>query len=277
MPLSCLAPVSRDTAGFGGAGSPLPVCQDAPGPSSATLSRSPEVSQTPFQGLEGLRAILGSERAVSDKGGSGGDVGAAVPSRPVQRQNKPKACPCPCPCPSCVRAHVHIHAHTPPTAGVAAAKPRGGHRAPPALGPRGLGSQPRAVSVPSRLSPGGPPGPPLAAGVGAMAFQLEERWRWQRVLGATSCRLSVLPVSQRWLRPGPGPPGCPIPDGWVTPRRWRHPHSPAGCTGGPRGDGGCSPGEPGCRGRIRPGRSRVEGLSGGCHLSPSPRVPRNLP
>lgn len=170
-------------------GSPPSPGQGAPGPSSATLSRSPGDSQTPFQGL---CAVLGSERVVSDKGGSGGGVGAAVPSRPVQRQNKPKACPwpCPCPCPSRVRAHVRvlIHAHAPPRAAVAPGNAPG---VPPS--PSRAGSpwapQPHSGSVPSRLSPGVPPVPPLAAGIGAMAFKLEERWRWQFVLGATSCRL----------------------------------------------------------------------------------------
>lgn len=173
----------------------------------------------------------GQKGAFRTKEGAEAAVGAAVPSRPVQRQNKPKACPCPCPCPSRVRARVH--AHTAPTAGVAVGKAPGRPPSPSRAGspwartpaPPGLG--------PISAQPRGPPGPPLAAGIGAMAFQLEERWRWQRVLSATSCRLSVLPVSPWWLRPSPGPPGCPIPDGWVAPRRWHHPHSPTGCRGVP--------------------------------------------
>lgn len=237
--LSCLSPVSRDTAGFGGAGSPPPPCQGGPGPISATLSRSPGDSQTPFQDHEGLCAVLGSERGVSDKGGSGGGgwCSSSFPAGTKAKQTEsvsvsvsvPIPCPCPRPDPCPHSSHVWCGAGNAPGA---ATEPL------PRWVPVGTPAPRRLGAIPAQ--PRGPPGAPLAAGIGAMAFQLEERWRWQCVLGATSCHLSVLPASPWWLRPGPGPPGCPIPDGWVAPRRWHHPHSPAGCRGipGAAGDAG---------------------------------------
>lgn len=129
--------------------------------------------------------------------------------------------------------------------------------------------QPRAGSVPSRLSPGSPRSP-LAAGIGAMAFQLEERWRWQRVLGATSCRLSALPVSPWWLRRGPSPPGCPIPDGWVAPRRWHRPHGPTGSSGVPRATGGARQESPAAGAGSGRGEAAWRGSVGAvtCHRAP---------
>lgn len=257
--MPCLAPVSRASAGFGGAGSPLSPRQGAPGPCSATLSRSPGDSQTPFQGHEGLCAILGSERGVSDKGGSGGGCwcSSSFPAGTKAKQTEsvsvsvPIPCPCPCPCPC----------------------PRCSH------GCCGCGQSPGAATeplpcartpAPSRLSPGVSPGAPLAAGIGAMAFQLEERWRWQRVLGATSCRLSVLPVSPWWLRAGPGPPGCPIPYGWVAPRRWHHSHSPSGCSGVPRVTGDARQESPASGARSGRGEAAWMGSVGAvtCHRPP---------
>lgn len=271
MPLSCLASVPRDTGGFGGAGSPPPPCQGAPSPSSATLSRSPGDSQTPFQGHEGLCAILGSERGVSDKGGSGGGgwCSSSFPAGTKAKQTEsvsvsvsvPIPCPCPCPWPyPCPRSSQGWCG--------GGQCPGGGHRAPPALGPRG---HPSPAPARSHLgSAQGPPRSPLAAGIGAMAFQLEERWRWQRVLGATSCRLSVLPVSPWWLRRGPGPPGCPIPDGWVAPRRWHRPHGPTGSSGVPRATEGARQESPAAGAGSGRGEAAWRGSVGAvtCHRAP---------
>lgn len=161
--LSCLSPVSRDTAGFGGAGSPPPPCQG--GPSVPPCPAAPGTPKPHSRTTKGFVPFWDQKGAFRTKEGAEAVVGAAVPSRPVQRQNKPKACPCPCPCPFRVRAHVQIHAHTPPTAGVARAMPRGRPPSPSRAGSP-WAPQPRAGSVPSRLSPGVPPVPrlPLASG-----------------------------------------------------------------------------------------------------------------
>lgn len=261
----CLAwpPCPGPVPGLGVQAAPYPRARVLQAPAVPPCPAAPGTPKPPSRATRAFVPFWGQKGAFRTKEGAEAAVGVAVPSRPVQRQNKPKACPCPCP--SRVRARVHVHAHTAPTAAVAVGK---APERPPS--PSRAGSPCARTPAPSRLSPGVPPGAPLAAGIGAMAFQLEERWRWQRVLGATSCRLSVLPVSPWWLRAGPGPPGCPIPDGWVAPRRWHHPHSPSGCSRVPRVTGDARQESPASGARSGRGEAAWMGSVGAvtCHRPP---------
>lgn len=234
VPLSRLVPVFGDTAGFGGADTPLPPCQCPPVP-------QPRGPPNPLPEPRG--AVLGSERRFSHKGGSGGGgwCSSSFPAGTKAKQTESVSVS--------VSVPMSMSSSMPTLLPGLWAKPRGGHRA-----------QPRSGSVPSLLSPGDPPVPllPLASGRWLFSFG---RAVAACPKGATSCRLSVAVVAQT----RPWSPGCPIPDGWVAPRRWHRP--PKGALGSPGWWGmRCSPG------------SAWRGLSEGLSLVTfPPRVPRNLP
>lgn len=160
-------PCPGTLVGLGVQAAPRPRARVLRAPAVPPCPAAPGTPKPPSRATRVFVPFWGQKGAFRTKEGAEAAVGAAVPSRPVQRQNKPKACPCPCPCPSRVRAHVHghIHAHAPPRAGVAAGNAPGaateplprwvpvGTPAPRRLGP--ISAQPRV-----------PPGPrlPLASG-----------------------------------------------------------------------------------------------------------------
>lgn len=146
---------------------------------------APGAPQTPFQGHRGPHAILGPERGVLDKGGSrgGGWCSSSFPAGTKAKQTES------------VSVSVSVSVSMPVSVPVSMSVPvllpgpcgrLAWQRAMPWGRP--LSPLPHQVPVgtpapcPAGPSPGVPPGPPLAAGIGAMAFQLEERWRRQCVL-----------------------------------------------------------------------------------------------
>lgn len=242
----------------------VPPCPAAPG-----------IPKSPSRTTRAFVPFLGSESGVSDKGGSGGGgwCSSSFPAGTKAKQTEsvsvsvsvPIPCPCPCPCPHCSHGWCG-----------GGQCPGGGHRAPPAWVP--VGSDPSPTRAPSHLgsAPGSPRSPACRwhRGDGFSAGRAVAMAACPRChLLSSLCAAGVAVVAQAW----------PWSLGMSHPRRMGRssalasPPQPRGVQWGPRGDGERSPGEPGFRGRIRPGRSRAEGFSGGCHLSPSPRVPRNLP
>lgn len=200
--------------------------------------------------------------------------GAAVPSRPVQRQNKPKACPYPyphpCPCP------VSVPMSTPVLLLRLCGQPVWQRAMPRGWPPSPLGHH---RTVPGSAQPERSPWPLLDAGIRAMAFQLEEWWQSQRVLRChlllSLCAPGVPMVAQTWLwslgtshprRTGRS---------WASASRGGQ-HRPTDSTytrmqRGPWGEGDACQESPAPRAGSGWGEAVcMQGPGGGCNLSPYP-------